>query len=178
MCKVCKAEQEAKVDAEFYERLEKNEFDDGNISVTLPSVRKTLSVSDLEEDEYPLYDLEGVGGVYTFYDKYGNPLYVGITSDFKQRIKSHIAMNKRAQNNWKLKALMLYGVPYQIELRYVSSARNRDIYETYMINELEPFCNISKAESCKNGRAAKRMDIGVVREYNEWCQQYDDTGRI
>ncbi|MFL1677608.1 MULTISPECIES: nucleotide excision repair endonuclease [Bacillales] len=152
--------KEQEKENEFRRLLEENAFDDGFISIKAPSVRKTLHIDLIRADERALYDLKSVGGVYVFYDMYSNPLYVGISKDLHTRMQSHI---NEVSTNKRLRELMRAGIVHRVDFMYVSNVYSRDIYETYLIKSLRPFCNLGKTNK---GRTSSEQD-DILQEYKD-----------
>ncbi|PFQ72454.1 nucleotide excision repair endonuclease [Bacillus cereus] len=140
------AEEFAKA-VEFKEKQAENAYDDGMISIKPPSVRKTIFVESLRRDASLLDDLKRVGGVYIFYDAFSNPLYVGITGSLYHRTFAHV---NGISSNHRLKILMREKMVHRVDYMYVSNVFHRDIYETYLIKALNPFCNVGKTNARGN----------------------------
>ena len=89
-----------------------------------------------------LQELSG-GGVYVFKDRDNQTLYVGITDDLKRRISAHLSgYGSLDIYNYKKERLIL---EYFIEEDVIY----RDIYESYLIHQLNPRYNISKTPKIK-----------------------------
>ncbi|MDF1510860.1 nucleotide excision repair endonuclease [Robertmurraya sp. DFI.2.37] len=104
-----------------------------NITV---NVEKEISFNVGEVKNYTS-ELKKVTGVYVFFDKFENPVYIGKSKDLYGRVISHI--NGKSEKP-KIKELSRLCKIYKIE-DYAMA----DIYETYLINELKPLLNIDKA---------------------------------
>lgn len=122
-------------------KLDDNLYDNGMIAVQVPSVRKSVFVEQIRSDLRPIEDLKGVPGVYVFYDKFSNPLYVGISANLFARTVSHVS---RTSSNQRLAHLLYMKVAHRIDYMYVNSVSHREIYESYLIKTLRPYCNIGK----------------------------------
>lgn len=142
--------------SKFKESLRNNEFDDGMIAIQPPSVRKSVFVDHLLSDMRAISDLQYVGGIYIFYDKFSNPLYVGISNDLFKRTYQHIG---HASSNVRLRELIANGTAHRIDYMYVNKISHREMYETYLIKTLRPFCNFGKTGLRRNG------DENIQREY-------------
>lgn len=132
---------------EFRKKLADNGYDDGLISIKPPSIHRTAYVDSIKRDSTLISDLHRVGGVYIFYDAFSNPLYVGITGSLYHRTQSHII---GISSNHRLKSLMREKMVHRVDYMYVSNVFHRDMYETYLIKALNPFCNIGKTNSRGN----------------------------
>jgi hypothetical protein len=73
-----------------------------------------------------------MSGVYVFYDDKDVPLYVGKTVNFKSRFSGHAKSSK------------FFRLAAKVRLYLVKSEYEKDIYETYLINELKPEFNRDK----------------------------------
>lgn len=142
--------------AEFKEKLRNNEYDDGMIAIQPPSVRKSVFVDHLKSDMRVIADLQYVGGVYVFYDKFSNPLYVGISNDLFKRTGQHI---NHSSSSVRLRELIASGTAHRIDYMFVNKISHREIYETYLIKTLRPFCNFGKTGLRRNG------DENIQNEY-------------
>ncbi|EJP81137.1 nucleotide excision repair endonuclease [Bacillus cereus] len=142
--------------AKFKERLRNNEYDDGMIAIQPPSVQKSVFVEHLKSDMRAVEELQYVGGIYVFYDKFSNPLYVGISNDLFKRTGQHI---NHASSSVRLRELIANGTAQRIDYMYVNKISHREIYETYLIKTLRPFCNFGKTGLRRNG------DENIQHEY-------------
>jgi excinuclease UvrABC nuclease subunit len=106
------------------------------IHIELPPVDETLTPQDIPWYGEMVKVRKDAGGIYAVFDKETNLLYVGKAKNLRSRLKSH-----------------MYGVAnssvprdrvYYINIIYVDSPMERDIYETYLIYELKPQFNKSK----------------------------------
>lgn len=100
------------------------------IKITAPEVYATITLKDINSLR------ESVGGVYVFKDRFGVVLYVGKTMQFRKRLADH----RRGDGRSKLfvsqiETIELYNVPDDYE---------REMYETFFINDLQPKYNIAK----------------------------------
>lgn len=105
----------------------------------LLSIPKTDVTVRVEEDDAGGL-LRGVGGVYIFYNRYGEALYIGISRNVRKRIADHMQGNGNAdlfrylQNN----TAVTVSVFYEPNIAY------REVYEGYLIHLLEPRYNVAK----------------------------------
>lgn len=97
------------------------------IKITLPDTYVEASPVDIKNKKE--YDRSGI---YVFYDEQGTPLYVGKTVSFKSRFSGHA------------KKSAFFRLADYVRLYYVSAEYEKDIYETYLINELKPEYNRAK----------------------------------
>ncbi|MFE7820579.1 GIY-YIG nuclease family protein [Priestia megaterium] len=100
------------------------------IKITAPEVYATITLKDINSLR------ESVGGVYVFKDRFGVVLYVGKTMQFRKRLADH----RRGDGRSKLfvsqiETIDLYNIPDDYE---------REMYETFFINDLQPKYNIAK----------------------------------
>ncbi|QWI73283.1 nucleotide excision repair endonuclease (plasmid) [Bacillus mycoides] len=133
--------EEHRKNIERREKMADNLYDDGMIAVQMPSVRKSVFVEQIRSDLRPIDDLKEVPGIYVFYDKFSNPLYVGISANLYARTVSHVS---RISSNQRLAHLLHLNVAHRIDFMYVNSVSHREIYESYLIKTLRPYCNIGK----------------------------------
>ncbi|MEC0037183.1 nucleotide excision repair endonuclease [Bacillus cereus] len=142
--------------AAFKEKLNDNRFDDGMISIKVPSVRKSVFIDHLKSDMRIIEDLKMVGGIYTIYDKFSNPLYVGISNDLFMRTYSHVNV---VSSNKRLAHLMREGVAHRIDYMYVSDITHREVYEAHLIRTMRPYCNIGKTG------LRRHANEDIIKEY-------------
>ncbi|ABY46847.1 GIY-YIG nuclease family protein [Bacillus mycoides] len=155
------AEEFAKA-VEFKAKQSENAYDDGLISIKPPTIRKTVYVDSVKRDLSLIDDLKMVAGVYVFYDAFSNPLYVGITGSLYHRTNTHII---GISSNHRLKELMRNDLVHRVDYMYVSNVFHRDIYETYLIKALNPFCNTGK--TIRKPRANENVIQEYKRHINE-----------
>ncbi|WP_163102371.1 nucleotide excision repair endonuclease [Peribacillus alkalitolerans] len=77
------------------------------------------------------------GGVFMFYNINDELLFVGKARKLRQRIKKHFEDNVSPIKNHRDEV-------YKIEVCVVEDPTEREIYETYIINELESKYNVDK----------------------------------
>lgn len=126
------------------------------IEITIPEVDGSICLENREYIENKnktksikaLMDMPNGPGVYLLYDKEGTLLYVGKAGLIRSRIKQHL----------DVKPDILYGYGhnvYRADYLLVTSATERDIYQTYMINTLNPILNI------------ENLDVQVTNKYKD-----------
>lgn len=96
------------------------------IIISEPTIYTEFSVDDIASLA-PLY-----GGFYYFYDKYGDVIYIGKTKCFRSRLMTHA----------REAVFFIYAV--KVRVFHVMDEVDRDIYETYFINQYRPQYNIAK----------------------------------
>lgn len=77
------------------------------------------------------------GGIFFFYNKENELLFVGKARKIRQRIKKHFEDNVSPMKNHRDEI-------YKIEVYEIDSPMEREIYETYAINTLRAKYNIDK----------------------------------
>lgn len=80
-------------------------------------------------------------GVYTFYNKYGQPLYVGISNKVNKRIMEHIQSLK---GNQDLQHYLKNNPDCHVKAFHEPDKTKQEIYEGYLIMTLNPRFNIGK----------------------------------
>lgn len=91
-------------------------------------------------------DLQGIqhrGGVYVFFNEFGECLYVGISTDLSKRVPAHL---HEGRGNKDLTKYINEGNRVTVELRYEDNASYRELYESYLIIQLVPRFNVAKTE--------------------------------
>lgn len=115
------------------------------------------------------------GGMYYFYDKFGDVIYIGKTKSFRTRFAQHSRGSYFFTHVTKIKAF-----PIEREV-------DRDIYETYFINVYYPQYNVGKKwkepskadrlvaiERCEDKLLEIMDEISELREiFTE--SEYDET---
>lgn len=109
----------------------------------------------------------GFGGVYMMYGYKGELLYVGKTADFRKRLTEHY--NKRSNTSGFIQRVKM------IEIYEVESAADADIYETYLINRMQPKHNVRKVwatlerkEALLNRRNHRLSNEELAKPVFEW----------
>jgi len=109
-----------------------------NISLPEP---KRIDLIIMSQD---LYDFKNKSGIYIFYSKFGKCLYIGKSSDLYSRINSHL--NYKSANEYtndfndflnKFKSNF-----YNIVDVFEIDEKDLDMFETLLINKLNPYFNI------------------------------------
>lgn len=91
------------------------------------------------------------GGMYYFYDKFGDVIYIGKTKSFRRRFTQHSNGSYFFAHVTKIKAF-----PIEREV-------DRDIYETYFINVYYPQYNIGK-----KWRERPKSDVlSIIERYED-----------
>lgn len=84
---------------------------------------------------------EGRGGVYIFYNRFGEALYVGISNDVGKRVKEHFGSPK---GNRDLMHYINQGKPVYVYVFYEDDKVYQEVYEAYLIKVLNPRFNVGK----------------------------------
>lgn len=108
-----------------------------NRLLSLPKVDSIKSVSKLRGGDR----FRSGGGVYTFYNQYHEPLYVGISCNVGKRVLEHLGSSKGNTdlvNYTKSKDGVYVSVFYEENKAY------QEIYESYLISTLNPRFNVMK----------------------------------
>ena len=109
------------------------------INIEIPKHSGELSI-----DQYKECPVEP--GIYAFYSKEGELLYIGKAHSIITRVKDHI----RGYSGSNITEI-IHNVAH-IRYWFISDAVDRDIYETYMINKLQPPWNCEKVYTYKTSR--------------------------
>ena len=102
--------------------------------------------------------------VYKFLDYDDNIIYIGKTTNFKNRMKQHFNMN----GNGHL-PLSCYQNVAKIFYIQVDGKTNVDMYETYLINKYHPLYNVDKHF---NENLSLHNNIFIFIEEIEWTEVY------
>lgn len=94
------------------------------INITLPEFDVNVTVAQIET-------IPQSAGIYFFYDENDDLLYIGKTVNLRSRIIAHISSGEKE------------GL-HRIKAFFVDCPMERDIYETYFINTLQPKLNTAK----------------------------------
>jgi len=81
------------------------------------------------------------GGVYTFYNEYNEPLYVGISVNLGRRVPEHLYSNK---GNRDLRRHFKAGGEGYVSVFYEDNKMYQEFYESYLIAVLSPRYNVAK----------------------------------
>lgn len=84
-------------------------------------------------------------GIYRFYDKNGQVVYIGKTACLYHRVQQHIS-------GTAVNTIDINHNFYIVKCFYVACPAERDIYETYLINTLKPILNTDKVFTYKSQR--------------------------
>lgn len=114
------------------------------LSVEQLFAERLLELPEFNEDR-PAKDLlsgngafNRSGGVYVFFNEYEEPLYVGISDNVNRRIKAHLTGRGS-------KDLKRYNVnKLKVAVFYEKNVAYREIYESYLIETLQPRFNVAK----------------------------------
>lgn len=87
-----------------------------------------------------------VGGVYIFFNQYKEPLYVGISNDVGKRVREHLGTPK---GNKDLCQYIEAGNYISVQAIYEPDKKYQEVYESYLIHQLNPRFNIQKTGRCK-----------------------------
>lgn len=103
-----------------------------SINITLPPVDLSFKFSRLPDirDDLRL----NPGGIYALYDEDGDCLYVGKSKTMYNRLMSHRHSDFGESIDY-------------VDIRFVESPADRDIYETYAISELNAIYNKDKVDA-------------------------------
>jgi len=114
------------------------------ITITIPKADVTITKKDNPEESniYGFTDFHLIsrdkGGIFMFYNDKGELLFVGKARKLRQRIKKHFEDNVSPMK-------MHRDEVKKIAVCIVDDPVHREIYETYIINELKAKYNIDKA---------------------------------
>lgn len=117
------------------------------ISIPNPDITITQRKQDLKEDEPQIEPIYGFidfhliprdkGGIFLFYNVNDELLFVGKARKLRQRIKKHFNDNVSPIK-------MHRDEVYRIDICLVEDPMEREIYETYIINQLQSKYNVDK----------------------------------
>jgi len=118
-----------------------------NISIPKPSVSITERQQIRRNDEPIITPISGFidlhqiprdkAGIFMFFNINDELLFVGKARKLRQRVKKHLEDNVSPIKNHRDEV-------YRIDVCIVEDAMEREIYETYIINELEAKYNVEK----------------------------------
>jgi excinuclease UvrABC nuclease subunit len=109
-------------------------------NISLPEPKRI----DLIIMSHPLFNFKNKSGIYIFYSKFGKCLYIGKSNDLYSRINSHL--NYKSANAFtndfndflnKFKSNF-----YNIVDIFEIDEKDLDMFETLLINKLNPYFNI------------------------------------
>jgi excinuclease UvrABC nuclease subunit len=105
--------------------------------LSIPPIDQTLSIEKLTYG----HRFKQGGGVYIFYSKHGEPLYVGISNNLSKRVPEHLQSSKGNRD------LITYTRMYPrgfVSVFYEDDKRYQELYESYLIAVLNPRFNVQK----------------------------------
>ncbi len=136
------------------------------IKIEMPDIY--LQVNNLEEVKMLKDFLKDVGGVYFIYGEGNELLYVGKTKSFYDRILVYFNENNAYIQNFDEKI-------ERIDFYQVKNPYEREIYETYAINEYSPIYNLDKnynlTVNYNDGYFEADEEIRVLREEKEELEE-------
>lgn len=103
----------------------------------IPEAEDTLSCSDIKAGKR----FRSGGGVYTFYNRFKEPLYVGISGNVGKRVAEHL---HEGRGNKDLYRYVSAGAEAYVSVFYEDSRVYQEIYESYLIDRLQPRYNVAK----------------------------------
>lgn len=115
-------------------------FEDSLLFV--PNADESLSVKSLQAGA----TFKHRGGVYVFFNKHKEPLYVGISKDVAKRVREHLGSPK---GNRDLVKYIEAGNHVEIQVIYEPSKMYQEVYESYLIYQLNPRFNVQKTGRVK-----------------------------
>lgn len=105
--------------------------------LSIPDKRYTIPVEQLVKGKRFL----NAGGVYTFYNRFNEPLYVGISGNVGKRTNEHLQPKR---GNKDLYRYLQGTTGNYVQVFYEGSAVYQEIYESYLIKQLNPRFNVAK----------------------------------
>lgn len=117
-------------------RLTMNELIEGKL-LKIPEMDEILYAEDLKSG----HRFEDRGGVYLFYNKHQEALYVGISHSLYKRIPEHLGSTK---GNRDLIQYLSSNEGSYVAVFYEEDKAFQELYESYLIKILNPRFNISK----------------------------------
>ena len=105
--------------------------------LSIPYKEDVLTVNEL----WYGHRFKQLGGVYVFYSKHGEPLYVGISNNVYKRVPEHIQSKKG--NPDLIRYCRQFPRAY-VEVFYTDDKQHQEIYESYLIAVLNPRFNVQK----------------------------------
>ena len=116
------------------------EIPEADITITQREQVRTAD-EPVIKDIYGFIDFHQIprdkGGIFMFYNEAGELLFVGKARKLRQRIKRHFEDQVSPMKPHRKEV-------YQIDVCVVESPMEREIYETYIINEYQAKYNIDK----------------------------------
>lgn len=108
----------------------------------VPSADDSLSLQDVQAGER----FKPQGGVYTFYNALNIPLYVGISGNVRKRTVDHF---HEGSGNYDLYRYITAGNKGYVKVFYVENKAFQEVYESYLIETLQPRYNVAKTGRIK-----------------------------
>lgn len=105
--------------------------------LSIPTPEDRLSLDDLQQGSR----FKSRGGVYVFYNLHNEPLYVGISNRLDRRVPEHLGSSK---GNKDLIHYIASGKYVYVEIFYEPKKMYQEVYESYLIYQLEPRFNVGK----------------------------------
>lgn len=113
-----------------------------NALLKVPETEESLTLAQLEQGER----FKDVGGVYTFFNEHGEPLYVGISNSLAKRVPAHI---RAKAGNKDLYRYISSGKDVYVDVFYARDKQFQEVYESYLIHQLQPRFNVAKTGRVK-----------------------------
>lgn len=108
------------------------------------SINIVIPKYEFEFDKNNTKLIKQIGGIYCFYGKENDLLYIGKAADLRNRIRGHFAGTTSLKD--------VYHNFNKVKGFYCSNPVEREIYETYLINELQPKLNLDKVFTYTSSR--------------------------
>lgn len=83
------------------------------------------------------------GGIYVYFNKHNEPLYVGISYNVSSRVIQHL---KRDRGNSDLYSHVHNHIGCYVIVYYEPLITYREVYESYLIHILQPRFNVAKTD--------------------------------
>jgi predicted GIY-YIG superfamily endonuclease len=103
----------------------------------IPETDDVLTVEDLQNG----CRFKDRGGVYIFYNRHDEPLYVGISYSLYKRVPEHLGSRK---GNKDLIQYIKHKKGVYVAIFYEDDKAYQELYESYLIKVLNPRFNVSK----------------------------------
>lgn len=85
--------------------------------------------------------IQSRGGIYVYRNSNNEPLYVGISRDLHKRVADHLRPNR---GNKDLHKFLTTHKDCSVTVYYEENEGYRDVYESYLIDQLRPRYNVAK----------------------------------
>jgi len=105
-------------------------------ALVIPQADAVLSSTEIKEGAR----FDSRGGVYTFYNKYLEPLYIGISVNVGKRVMEHFDTPKGNKDLCHY----IKREPVYVSVFYEDRKTYQDIYESYLIQTMNPRFNVDK----------------------------------